>query len=95
MMGARQILSEAYLEEYSGFEGIQTSIAMTFVATLFLSLRFYFKLKVIGRSWGIEDTLLVAAYIAHEGLCVLGFRKYRLTYPVIDSQEGDVLEKLT
>lgn len=91
MVDTKQTLSEAYLAEYSGYESIQISIAMTFVATLFISLRFYFKLKVMGRPWGIEDTLLMAAYVAHEGLCVLGFGKFEPRYQVKSSLASNAI----
>lgn len=67
--------TEAYPDEYIGDQSVEACIVMTALATFFLSFRFYSKFALVGAPWGWEDTLLVGAYVFHEGLCVLGIRK--------------------
>lgn len=68
-------IPEDHLDEYIGNESVEACIVMTVLATVFLGLRFYSKLVLMRTSWGWEDTLLMGAYVFHEGLCIIGIRK--------------------
>lgn len=58
------------LDDYSGNRVIATSIIFFVLTTVFLGLRFYAKKLMRSRS-GLDDLLLVGAYICNTGSCVV------------------------
>lgn len=63
-------LSFEELEEYSGDKVLAISIPFTVLTTIFLGLRFWSKKLMRSRS-GLDDILLVGAYLANVGLCAI------------------------
>jgi hypothetical protein len=69
--GNSTALSEEYLNEYSGNILVARSVSIIVLTTLFLALRFYAK-RFSAAKLGLDDGLLVAAYVVDLGMCALG-----------------------
>lgn len=63
-------LSFDELDDYSGDKVLAISIPFTVLTTIFLGLRFWSKRLMRSRS-GLDDFLLVAAYLANVALCAI------------------------
>ena len=70
MSGTGRGISLEELGEYSGGKLLAISIPFTVLTTIFLVLRFLSKRLVRSRS-GLDDLLLVVAYLVHVGLCAV------------------------
>lgn len=58
------------LDDYSGDKVLAISIPFTVLTTIFLGLRFLSKRLMRSRS-GLDDLLLVVAYLVNVGLCAV------------------------
>ncbi|KAH8890288.1 integral membrane protein [Thozetella sp. PMI_491] len=66
------VLTEEYLNEYSGGTLIGLSIAFATLTTIVLILRFYAKRFTRAVDFGLDDYFLVAAYVVNLGMCAIG-----------------------